>query len=437
MRQQVACTVVLMVAVAAASGCGEKQEAPSAPSAPEFHTITGINSGCDITHINQLVQSYFTDNDRRKTVKDSVTALDAAVDFDAAAKRLGFDIMAHIDTVVSNSTAGTPSVGSDLVNHLILCMYNPTTEAAAYPVTFPEDFTTSLTPTLHGAFKVKPPSSTSTDATPVLSRPVSAPFSGVGVSSGTWVGALSGSTPPTIPARVLVYGRPVSGSTTSYDWKTVPHNSNFNPPVIVGLCIDPNDAATSLLNDDNVGLLPFVEAPFVVPGTCSPSTALLVDGPTMFAQRLLRMGASLFGPRELWAAVTLGGLGGTKGGIRTVFGSKVVPNVTLTFVQQPTSTKVNVVIAPAVTIRATVQGETTTVPNVSITLGAVNNNGATVQLVGTTTQITDANGVATYNDLSENKSGASKLIVINAQVGSRPAIPVKSVTSAKFNIAPK
>jgi hypothetical protein len=437
MRQRVACTVVLMVAVAAASGCGEKQEAPSAPSAPEFHTITGINSGCDITHINQLVQSYFTDNDRRKTVKDSVTALDAAVDFDTAAKRLGFDIMAHIDTVVSNSTAGTPSVGSDLVNHLILCMYNPTTEAAAYPVTFPEDFTTSLTPTLHGAFKVKPPTSANNDANadPVLSRPVSAPFSGVGPSTGTWRAALSGG--QTTPARILVYGRPVSGDPTSYDWKTIPHNSNFSPVVIVGICIDPASATKSLLNDDNVGLLPFVEAPFVVPGTCSPSTALLVDGPTMFAQRLLRMGASLFGPRELWAAAVLGGLGGTKGGIRTQFGSKVVPNVTLTFVQQPTSTTVNTVISPAVTIRATVQGQTATVPNVSITVGAVNNNGATVQLGGTTTQITDANGVATYNDLSENKSGASKLIVINAQVGNRPAIPVKSVTSAKFNIAPK
>jgi len=237
----------------------------------------------------------------------------------------------------------------------------------------------------------------------------------------------------------LIYGRPVSGSTTSYDWKTVPHNSNFDPMVIVGICIDPTSATTSLLNDDAVGLLPFADAPFLVPGTCSPSTALFdADGPAMFAQRLLRMGASLFGPRALWAAaLNPGGLGGTKGGIRTVFGSKVVANVTLTFVQQPTSTKVNAVIAPAVTIRATVQGQTATVPNVSITLGAVNNNGATVLLGGTTTQITDANGVATYNDLSENKSGASKLIVINAQVGSRPAIPVKSVTSAKFNIAPK
>jgi hypothetical protein len=435
MRQRVACTVVLMVAVAAASGCGEKQEGPSAPSAPEFHTITGTSSGCDFQHVSQLASSYFSPP-RQQIVKDIVTAMTGAASFSTAAKSLGFDIMAHIDTVVTNDAAGTPSVGSDLVNHLILCMYDPATELASYPATFPEDFTTSLTPAAHGAFKVKPPSSTNTtDATPVLSRPVNAPYSGVGPSTGTWSGAVSGMT----PARVLVYGRPVSGDPTSYDWKTVPHNSNFSPPVIVGICIDPTSATTTLLNDDNVGLLPFADAPFLVPGTCSPSTALLdADGPATFAQRLLRMGASLFGPRTLWAAaLNPGGLGTTKGGIRTVFGPKVVANVTLTFVQQPTSTKVNTVISPAVTIQATGSDGTGTVPNVTITLGAVNNNGATVLLGGTTTQITDANGVATYNDLKENKSGASKLVVLNATVGDRPAITVSKPTSAKFNIAPK
>jgi hypothetical protein len=192
------------------------------------------------------------------------------------------------------------------------------------------------------------------------------------------------------------------------------------------------------VNDDNVGLLPFVDAPFLVPSTCSPSTALFdADSPAMFAQRLLRMGAGLFGPRALWAAaLNPGGLGGTKSGIRTQFGPKVVANVTLTFTQQPTSTKVNTVISPAVKIRATDAGGAT-VPNVSITLGSINNNGANVVLNGTTTQTTDANGVATYNNLSENKAGGSSLIVINATVGGRPAITVTKPKSAKFNIAPK
>jgi hypothetical protein len=361
--------------------------------------------------------------------------MSGAASFSTAAKGLGFDIMAHIDTVVTNNTAGTPSDGSDLVNHLILCMYNPTSEVAAYPVTFPEDFTIPLTPAAHGAFKVKPPSSANTtDAAPVLSRPVTAPFSGVGLSTGTWSGALSGNTPP----RVLIYGSPVSSSATSYDWKTLPHASTFSPPVIVGLCIDPTVATTTLVNDEHVGLLPFADAPFLVPSTCSPSTALFdAGGPAMFAQRLLRMGASLFGPQALWAAVlNPGGTGGTRGTLKTVYGPKVVANVTLTFVQQPTSTKVNTVISPAVTIRATDAGGAT-VPNVTITVGAVNNNGTPLVVGGTTTQTTDATGVATYNDLSENKAGGSRLIVINASVGGRPAITVSKPASAKFNIAPK
>jgi len=438
MRQRIACTVVLMVAVAAASGCGEKQEAPSAPSAPEFHTITGTSSGCDFQHTSQLANSYFSPP-RQLVVKNIVTAMTSAGAYSPTAKSLGFDIMAHMDTVVTNGTAGDASVGSDLMNHLILCMYNPATELASYPATFPDDFTASLTPSAHGAFKVKPPTSANNDANadPVLSRPVSAPFSGVGPSTGTWRAALVGG--QTSPARILVYGRPVSDP-TSYDWKTIPHNSNFSPPVIVGICIDPNAATTSLLNDDNVGLLPFADAPFLVPTTCSPSTALFdADGPTMFAQRLLRMGARLFGPQALWAAaLNPGGLGGTKSGVRTLFGSKVVANVTLTFVQQPTSTKVNKVIAPAVTIKATVTGDpSSTVPNLTITLGAINNNGTPLVLSGTLTQTTDASGVATFADLSENKAGGSSLIVTTAAVVGRPAIPVKSVTSAKFNIAPK
>jgi hypothetical protein len=74
---------------------------------------------------------------------------------------------------------------------------------------------------------------------------------------------------------------------------------------------------------------------------------------------------------------------------------------------------------------------------VSITVGAINNNGTPLILGGTTTRTTDASGIATYNDLTENKPGGSSLIVTTASVGDRPAIDVKSVTSAKFNIAPK
>jgi hypothetical protein len=422
-----------MAAVGVASGCGDQQQ--QLPSAPEYHIITGTGSGCDSTHLKQLVNAYFSAPEQQ-VVRSLLSSMLGQTAFSSTAKSLGFDIMTHVDAVVSAGTAGDPGVGSDLLNHLILCMYNPATEATSYPATFPEDFTIPLTPSLHGAFKVKPTSTT--DVAPVLSRPVSTPFSGVGPSSGTWAAALSANT----PVRVLLYGRPGSTS-TSYNWKTLPHDGTFNPPVIVAVCVDPATETTSLLNEENVGLLPFVDAPFLVPGTCSSIASLDLGSPATLAHHLVRFGASLLGPPPLWAAaLSPGGLGGLGSGIRSEFGPSDVDHVTLTFVQQPTSTKVNTVITPAVTILATgslVGGGSKPVPNVSITIAATNNNGTPAILTGTKTQVTNAAGIAAYADLFETKSGGYRLVVTAgaAQVGGRPEIPVGSAASAKFNISPK
>jgi hypothetical protein len=138
-------------------------------------------------------------------------------------------------------------------------------------------------------------------------------------------------------------------------------------------------------------------------------------------------------------------LGGSSGGIRTEYGPKDVDRVTLTFVQQPTSTTRNAFInsqldPPGVKILATaslVGGGTGSVPNVSITVDAVNSNGTPATLNGTTTQITDGNGIATYTNLSETKPGSYRLITVDAKVLGRLEIPVDPATSVKFNVAPK
>jgi hypothetical protein len=441
MRCRFSNTLVLMM-VAAVGACGDKEQ--SLPSAPDYHTIASSSSGCDFTHINQLVNSYFT-TPRKQAVRDIVSAMDAAADFSSIAQGYGFDIMANVDAEVSKNTAGDPNVGSNLVNHVILCMYQP--GDSAFPVTFPVDFTIPLTFSLHGQFHVKP--SSDGDAAVVLSRDTLAPFSGVapfsdGVLSGTWASVLVNRTDR--PDRVLLYGRPGPGSpaATTYDWKTVPHNAAFDS-VVVAVCVNQATETTSLINEENVGLLPFVDAPFLVPGTgpgtCSSTAMLDSEGPAWLAHRLVRMGASLFGPQALWAAaLSPGGLGGSSGGIRSEFGPAEIDSVHLEFKQQPTSTKVNAPITPPVTILATAfltAGGTKTLPNVSITIGATNNNGTPAILNGTKTQVTDGTGIATYSDLSETKSGGYKLVVITAGVGGRGDIPVGSAASAKFNISPK
>lgn len=437
-------TLVLTVALAA-SGCSD-QEQPL-PSAPDYHTIASSSSECDFTHLSQLANSYFAPP-RQQVVHDLVADMDDAAEFSPAAKSLGFDIMAQIEAVVNDNTAGDPGVGANLVNHLILCMYNATTESASYPAGFAttgsvEDFTIALTPSLHGAFAVKP--GFTGDAAVIFSRPVSEPFSGVAPSSGTWADVLVNRVGH--PDRVLFYGRPGSTSTT-YDWKTVPRDAEFNS-LVVAVCVDADDETTSLLNEENVGLLPFVDALFLNPATCSPTSTALVDpsAPLMLAQGLIRLGTSLVAPRTLWAtAFSPGGLGGSTGGARSEFGPSEIDHVTLEFQQQPTSTKVNTIIAPAVTVKATAfptgGGTPKTLPNVAIKLAAVNNNGSTVLLSGTVLQgdgtvlqTTDGNGIATYSDLSLSKTGGYRLLATGV-VGGRPAIQVLQATSVRFNVRP-
>ncbi|HEU5170754.1 MAG TPA: hypothetical protein VFU46_09455, partial [Gemmatimonadales bacterium] len=77
----------------------------------------------------------------------------------------------------------------------------------------------------------------------------------------------------------------------------------------------------------------------------------------------------------------------------------------------------------------------TTLPNVAVTLAAVNNNGTPANLVGVMPQITDGSGIASFSDLQLTKTGAYRLLA-SGVVGGRPAIPVSQATSLKFNIAP-
>jgi hypothetical protein len=56
-----------------------------------------------------------------------VDLLATQVPYSSEAKNSGFDIMAQIEGAVNDvpATAGDPAAGSDLVNHLLLCMYDP------------------------------------------------------------------------------------------------------------------------------------------------------------------------------------------------------------------------------------------------------------------------------------------------------------------------
>jgi hypothetical protein len=420
------------LAALATAACGERSTPlPPGPNMQVAAPTSGTT--CNFKSLSQLATHYFGGTEA-KVVKNILAAMQSAGAFTTAAQDSGFSVMSHIAAnVAAGNTDSTDA--SSLTNGLLACMYN---DPANLPSAFPENFLTGTDPAAHGAYAVR---GGAADANAVVfSRPLTSPFSGIGPDSvnaaAPWSGML-GSDPA--PRRILVYGMPGSFSQT-FDWRVVPRSTSFSPPAVVAVCVDPDASGnqTSLLHEQNVGLLPFVHALWLDLATCSPTSASLSrSGPLQFAFGAARWGLSLFTPATLSAtnATIIDGLGGTTGGIHSEFGVEPVDTLTLTFVGQPSDVRVNQIITPPVVVQATHVTTGSTVANVAITLAAVNNNGTPAVLNGTLTQMTDYSGRATFNDLSETKTGGY-VLVASGTVGGRPAIIVSQSTSARFNVRP-
>ena len=428
-RGPVLSTVALVAIVATA--CQERS-ATLTPG-PKLQMAAVSAPACDFKAVSQTANRYFSGTEA-KVVRTIITAMQSAGAFTTAAQDSGFSVMSHI---AANVTAGNADAtdASGLTNALLACMYS---SAADLPATFPEDFTVAANPLLHGAYAVRG-GAADVDSV-VFSRPAASPFSGIGPDSvnpaASWAPMLAGDP---APRRILVYGVPGTSSRT-FDWRVVPRSTSFAPPVIVAVCLDPDAGGntTSLLHEQNVGLLPFVHGRWLDLATCSPTSASrTASGPLDLALGAARWGARLFAPAPLSAANTtiIDGLGGATGGVHSEFGAEPVDTVTLTFVVQPSDVRVNQVITPPVVVQATHATTGSLLANVAITLSATNNNGTPATLNGTLTVVTDYSGRATFSDLSETKTGGY-LLVASGAVGGRPAIVVASNTSARFNVRP-
>ncbi len=429
--------MIALLTLAAGLGavaCSERER--RLPAEPSFHSMT-TSGGCDFNAIRPLLTTVFALPADRRAVAGLLVQMQQAGQFTLTARERAFDILAVLEDAVA---AGNVGNGSDFINGLIRCMYDPyvPAELAHRPVQFPEDFTVELDFDQHGAFGVRGGSSDPT-GDPVLSRPVATAFSGVqaGGTTPNWVTTVITNASP---ERVLVYGRPVPGDSNGnhYEWKTLPHDATFNPPIVVGLCLEDTDFPTSMVEMENTGVLPFNAVAFLPVG-CS-NVAMLESGwGQSLASRLARFGSELFGPRPLWATTTVspGGLGGSTGGIRSDFGPldlEAAGGVTLTVTQPPPA---NVKVNQQFTVRIRATTGTSTVGGVSIKLEQFNNNGSKVVLSGTNPVVTGEDGVATFT-LSLNKPGAYRLRTTSATtVLGRSAISVAGTETQKFNVKPK
>ena len=415
----IAIGIVALMAV----GCSERNQ-PFLPtsSMQAAAPVGGIT--CDFKSLNQFATHYFSAQEA-KTARGLISAMQMAGAFTATAQDRGFDVMTH---VAANVNAGNSDVAdaSGLTNGLLACMF---ATAAELPATFPEDFSVATDPAQHGGYDVRGGAFDPALA-PVFNRPLTAPFSGIKpTGTSTWSDVLAGNP---APHRILVYGRPGALSQT-YDWKVAPANTSFAPPVMVGVCIDPFTATTSLLREEHTGLLPFEDFAELVPGVCSPVAARTGSAPAQLAARLLDLGKGLFLPSPLGA--NPGGLAGTTGGIHSLFGQQVVDTITLTFTTQPSDVNANQIITPPVQVLATAKTSGDPVPSVAVTLTSTTNNGIPALLSGTLTQVTDGSGIATFADLSQSKTGGY-LFVASGTVNGRAAIVVVAATSDRFNVRP-
>jgi hypothetical protein len=441
MGRPLSCSLVLTAALIAI-GCSEKETAPL--TGPDLHTGLTLSSGCDFSHLGQLANS-FLKPPAQQTAKNKVDEMAAAGAYSLTAKNDGFDIMALMEGAVNDGTAGDPTVGSELMNHLLLCMYNPATEAASYPASFPDTFTVALTPSLTGAFGHR-----SSGTTPVYARSAgfTLGFSGI-APAGNW-GVVQA------PARVVLYGRPATTSTgafisQTYDWRTIPRNATFSPNIVIAVCIDA--AATSnstlMLNEQGVGILSFVDAAFLDPVSCSPTTTALLDGssPFQLARRLVRFGTGLLTPRPLMAtALSPGGIGGSNSRCCSKVGPTNVPSVALALSNVTTPVKVN---SGRFSLTATTTSGTDLVNGTKVTLATSTNNGTPMNIrvadptascssgtppQGITGTGTNATGTYVFTNLCFTNTG-NVFIVGTANVEARSDTPATKLSN-KINVKP-
>jgi len=145
-----------------------------------------------------------------------------------------------------------------------------------------------------------------------------------------------------------------------------------------------------------------------------------VSAPWSAATVLVSVGATpVRGLGRRWLLVALLALGLSRG-------ATPAWAQTLAYTQQPTNATAGVVISPAITVTAT-NAMAMPVANQPVTI-AIGSGPAGGTLSGTATQLTNASGVATFNNLSLNKSGAYTFLATSS------GFPNQASTS--FTISP-
>jgi len=445
----------------------------TSPVAPVF-TFSGNPS------VGNASKAYFNSNDQ-KTADGYIARMQTG----SSGSRLdaGYDLLSLTGKVSRGATAGDTAAGAALVRQTIQCMFDVDAadntagqEFFGWPTAAQFDFGRALAATAGGAFFVRGGANTNSAAGVV--DPVSAPVvandvSRIPLGGEPKDGNVSGMGPDAIhnwrlsttgktgilTDRVLIYGQPV---TDGYDWKLIPRfTTTFNPNVTVALCTAATTAtgtSADMVTQTGIGVLGYVSADAI----CATDPAnLALGGSTL--ERMTRFATRLLVPAPLQATAVATLSGGTARTAKgDVFKVRSVQNVQLTLALLVPGTKTPKAWPANLTLNTGILGDIlvdvqtasdpkTPVGGVTVSLGAVNNNGFTQvgEFTGgkcvavqarTTESVVSLNGATaatqvTWPNACITKTGTVKVVASSLVSGRSGGIG--SAAGPNFNVKPK
>jgi hypothetical protein len=182
---------------------------------------------------------------------------------------------------------------------------------------------------------------------------------------------------------------------------TIPTGFEFNPASVPDVVIT---GAIPELAANSPAVIDATTITVTVTANSSTESDIMTIGGVIPIQVRPTAGSPLAtGTITMTAGIITGVTGATNFGTLTEVAGAIT---TLTIIQQPTDTLVNVAISPAVTVRATDQfTNNVSGQNIAVALQA-----GTGALTGTSPQPTNASGIATFDDLEINTAGPGKVL---------------------------
>jgi hypothetical protein len=382
------------------AGCGDDEESRT-PAEPQFnHTAS---ASCDF-NFNSLISQFFV-QPRLGVVLGLKQQMEAAhqASSETNVQKYGFDILANIEAAVNLGQSTNATVGSQLANRLLACMFTEaqiaqgTDPTLALPIDFSQELTVNGGT---GAFGVRGGSTQYDTAGPVFSHDR---WSGVTpANSAAWSTVLS--------TRTLLYGERGT-DLASFDWHKVLRSTTFAfPYVLVGICVPAGD--DQMLVENGSAVLAFDGTHFGL--SCQTSAMRRSSDPAtgwgLFD--LARRVVEFITPNSLHAAVMFSNTTTGKTGSFSNFRSDAIATAASEYLTAPPATvQVNVVVTPTITVKVTALDDETDElkPAVNqlvrlVVASSISNQGTNVE-VGGATAITNGDGIASFPDFVIKKAG--------------------------------